>query len=162
MASGKIVNVDGHPFPIEWHRVSFTAADFEDNTEVDSGYELPTDGIVLPWGVFVEVLAKEETATTKAADVGLLSSEAGGDADGLLDGISLAATGIVKPTLASAGQTLGALLRADEDGSGALVPEGHVLNGTARTVSATFGDAGGATEAAFDVYIPVLRPLGDR
>ncbi len=91
------------------------AADF-DNTEQSSGYTLPTNAIVLDVFLVVDTADAGETL-----DVGT-DSTASGDADGYLDGVSVASTGLVRPTLVSTGQTRGALLRQDEDGAGALVP----------------------------------------
>lgn len=118
--------------------------------EQDSGWDLPADSVVT--GVFVNVRTAEATGTTKTLDVGLLSSESGGDADGLLDGISVAATGIKRGSLASTGQTLGALLREDEGGTGELVPaSGHIV-GTAKSVTYTAGSNDFA-EFRGDIYI---------
>lgn len=97
-------------------------ADF-DNTEQDSGYELPAKAIVLD--AWVEVTTAD---TGETLDVGTDGSGSN-DPDGFLDGVSVATTGLVKGTLLSSGQTRGALLRADESGSGGLVPEFNVTSG---------------------------------
>ena len=83
--------------------------------------------IVLPIGtvieaIYLEVGTAEVTGTTKQVDIGV----SGGDEDGLLDGVSVAATGVVQGTLLNSGQTLGALMSVDEDGAGALVPQPYV------------------------------------
>lgn len=59
-------------------------------TEVDTGYDLPDNCIVLD--VLIEVITAD---TGEVIDVGLLSSESGGDTDGFLDGVSVNATGLV-------------------------------------------------------------------
>lgn len=107
--------------------------------EQDTGVDLPNRGLVL--AAFIETDTAEATGATKTLDVGLLSSESGGDADGFLDGVSVAATGAQKGTLDSAVQTLGTLLHVDESGAGVLVPEAHVLNGTAKSLTYTAGSA---------------------
>jgi hypothetical protein len=107
--------------------------------EKDTGFNLPSNGIVL--GCFLDVDTAETTGTTKTIDVGMLSSESGGDADGFLDGVSTATAGAVKGTLASAGQTLGVLLSVDESGAGVLVPEGYLLDGVPNSVTYTLGSA---------------------
>lgn len=72
-------------------------------------------------GVFLRVDTAEATGTTKTIDVGI----SGGDEDGFIDGLSVAAAGTIKPTLADGAATLGVLLSVDESG-GDLVPEGYV------------------------------------
>lgn len=124
-----------------------------DGSENDSGVEIPVKSVVL--GVWVDVTTLEATGTTKTLDVGLLSGE-GGDPDGFLDGISVAAAGVIKGTLASGGQTLGALLRVDEDGAGALAPEPHVCDGTAVTISYTAGSADFA-ELVGSIYVMYME-----
>ena len=62
------------------------------SAEVDSEWDLP-DNAVLD-DAYVEVIAAEATGATKTLDVGLLSSESGGDADGFLAGIDVSTTGI--------------------------------------------------------------------
>jgi opacity protein-like surface antigen len=95
--------------------------------EVDTGWDLPAKVIV--HDVYVDVTTAEATGGTKTIDVGTLSTDSG-DANGFLDGVSVAAIAVVKGTLLNTGQTLGALLSVDEDGAGALVPEGCVTPGS--------------------------------
>lgn len=127
-----------------------------DGTEQDTGDDLP-DLAVLP-DVFVHVRTAESTGTTKTIDVGLLSTETGGDADGFLAGVDVSSTGLVKGTLDSAGQTLGALLHVDEGGTGELVPEPHLTDAvTAKSISFTAGSADFA-ELVADLYFVLLTP----
>lgn len=65
-------------------------------TETDTGFDLPANALVRE--VFGNVLTAEATGTTKTVDVGLLSSESGGDADGFVVGLVVSATGTVSPT----------------------------------------------------------------
>ena len=104
-------------------------------TEQKSGVELPAKAVVL--NVYVDVITAESTGATKTIDVGTDGSGSN-DPDGWLNGVSVAATGIVKGTLVNTGQTLGALLSVDEDGSGALVPEVDVTSG-GEEITYTFG-----------------------
>lgn len=134
-------------------KANMVAADFSDNSEVDTGITLPAKAVVK--NVFVYVNTAETTATTKTIDVGTDSTDSG-DADGYIDAGSVAATGFVKPTLLNTGQTLGALLRVDEDGAGALVPEVDVASG-GKKVTVTAGDASGFTEADFDIYVEYVE-----
>jgi hypothetical protein len=107
--------------------------------ETDSGIDLPATSSLLPQ-VLLEVQTPEVTGATKTLDIGTLSGEAGGDADGIAAGLDVSSAGLVKATLASGGQTLGALLRVDESGSGALVPEANPSLG-GRSISWTPGSA---------------------
>lgn len=117
----------------------------------DTGWDLPAKAAVL--GVFVDVTTAEATGTTKTLDVGTAVGESG-DPDGWLDGVSVAAEGVVKGTLLNTGQTLGALLRADEDGSGVLVPEHDVASGGKSVVyTAGSGDFAEFRGAIYVVYL---------
>ena len=100
------------------------AADFADGDEVDLGHQLPPNGLVE--GGILEVVVEETTATTKTLSIGTLSSESGGDADGFDAAVDVSATG---KTIID-GALVGTLLEAV----------------TAKSLSATFGDAAGATE----------------
>ena len=135
--------------------------------EKDTGFDLPTAGIV--YDCFVKITTLEATATTKTIDVGLLSSETGGDADGFLDGASTAAAATVRGTAtatdgtnqnyfaAAPAPTLGALFRTGSLGTdaageaAALLKTPHVLNGTAKSVTYTLGSE--HTEVVGTIYI---------
>lgn len=60
--------------------------------EIDSTFDLPAKAVVTD--VYIDVTTAEATGSTKAIDVGLLSSESGGDADGFLHQVSVATTGL--------------------------------------------------------------------
>jgi hypothetical protein len=128
-------------------------ADKNDTDEHDTGYDLKAGDIVK--NAYVQVFTAEATASTKTIDVGLLAAESGGDADGFLDGVSTAATGMVQGTLISSGQTRGALLRVDESGGGVLVPSQAVI-AAATSIAYTLGEA--ATELDADIIIEFYRP----
>lgn len=125
-------------------RVSATPTGALQNT----GLTLPARAVVL--GVFVDVRVAEATGTTKTIDVGRDS-----DPNGYLAAVSVASVGVKKGTLDSAGQTLGALLTADEDGAGALVPEPDVAGG-GETVNFTAGSNDWA-EFRGDIYVVYLN-----
>jgi hypothetical protein len=97
--------------------------------------------------VWLRVATQEATGTTKTMDIGV----SGGDEDGFLKGVSVAAAGTIKGTLDSAGQTLGELMCADEDGAGALVPEPYVCT-AATTLCYTLGSSNFA-ELVADVIV---------
>jgi hypothetical protein len=136
---------------VKVRKISITAT--PDGTEQDTAWDLPAKSVVL--GVWVDVTTAEATGTTKTLDVGLKSGESGGDADGFLDGVSVASQGVVKGTLASGGQTLGAFLRVDEGGTGELVPEPAVTP-TAVSVTYTAG-ANDFAEFRGDIYIVYME-----
>lgn len=93
------------------------------STEVDTLWDLPASAYV--YDVLIEVTTAEVTGSTKTLDVGLLSTESGGDADGFVDGVSVAATGVYRGGVALDGgsayfdtTTRGALLRLFVQGAG--------------------------------------------
>ena len=57
-------------------------------------YNLPANAILTD--VFLNVTTAETVGATKTVEVGLLSSEGGGNALGFLNGVSVAATGLVR------------------------------------------------------------------
>lgn len=128
-------------------KIPFDHADYTAAAETDSGFDEPANAIMLP-NAAVRVVNVD---ATESIDVGTDSNDSG-DADGFLDGASVATAGIAKGTLASGGQTLGALLRADESGAGVLVPEGHVS--TEKSITYTVS-AGSDTAAGF-ILLPYV------
>ena len=134
-------------------KIPFDIADTTAAVETDTGFDIPANAMVLGVGVGVLV---DTVDATETIDVGILSGEAGGDANGFMATLDVAAAVFAKATLASAGQTLGALLTADESGAGVLVPEGFVGDGTAESVSYTL-TAGTDTAAGF-IEFPVMIP----
>ena len=110
--------------------------------EQDTGFDLPANAVVL--NVFVEVTTLEATGTTKTVDVGLLSSETNGDADGFLDGVSVATpAGVRQGSLVAGAVTLGALLKETVTDSGSATIAARLpyltTTGVARSVSYTLG-----------------------
>jgi hypothetical protein len=94
----------------------------------DTGYNMPAKAVVIE--AFIDVETLEATAASKLLDVGFLNAGESGDENGLLAGISVAAAGLIGPSLVNAAVTRGALLVHDEDGSGALVPARDYTAGT--------------------------------
>ncbi len=121
----------------------------------DTTIDLPTKGLVLD--VWVDVRTKEDTATTKTIDVGLLNSESGGDLDGFLDGISTATAGVITSSLVSGSVTAGVLfLETVTDSAPAThsARKPHVLNGTAKSLVYVLGSA--HTELIADIYVSYI------
>lgn len=139
--------------------------------EIDTGFDFKKGDIILPMMAYVDIQTAEATAATKTVDVGLLSSEAGGDADGFLDGVSNAAVGCVtydatatdgaNQNFWAAAPKLGALFRAGLLGAdvageaGVMIPKPHVCDGTAKSLTYTLGAA--ATELVAKGYLGFLR-----
>lgn len=107
-----------HSFVIPWAAADVTAA-----SEISTGFVIPAKSEILPVGLGVDVIAID---ATEDIDVGTLSSDTG-DADGFMDGVSVATLGFVKPSLVASGDTMGALLSVlDSANSGDDAPEGDV------------------------------------
>lgn len=132
--------------------IPWAAAEVTATTEFDTGFDLPTKALVMPW-VSIEVSTIDATETI---DVGLLSSESGGDANGFLAAASVGTAGLVRGTLVGT-DTLGALLSEDSGGSGPLVPAAYVVGATAVSVTLTTS-AGSDTGEGF-IRIPYRRSL---
>lgn len=95
--------------------------------------------------VYINVKTVDATETV---DVGTAGTS--NDPNGFLAAASLATAGMVKGTLDSAGQTLGALMYVDESGAGVLVPEASVAVGGDPV---TYTCSVGSDTAVFDIII---------
>lgn len=135
--------------------VRITAADVSASENAGFDFDIPAGSIV--HDVFVNVITAEATATTKTLDIGTATADSG-DPDGFLDGISVAAAGVVRGSLISTGQTKGALLREDE-GTTVYVPCPYVNNTTAKALAVT-GSAGFADLVA-DIIIEYTEVNND-
>jgi hypothetical protein len=119
-------------------------------TEVSTGFVLPTNSIIYPHEMWVMV---DTVDSTETVDIGILSTESGGDADGFIDGLSVATAGLISPgntwtagtnmTYISA-STFGVLfLAAARKGANVTVTPPapdytpYVCNGVAKTISYT-------------------------
>lgn len=128
--------------------------------ETDTGLDLPAGCVLHPSSVFLRVTSADATETI---DIGLLSSESGGDADGLVALATVATAGWVNlwPTINNGatidftnGNTFGALLGNSITGSdavatcGGFYPRSHRTDGVAKSISWT-GSAGSDTAAGY-------------
>lgn len=125
-------------------------------SEFDSTYDLPEGAVVL--GAFVDVVTNVASSTI---DVGILSSEAGGDADGFIDGMSCATAGKIVPITwdasADADNTIGLLIsNAMLGGTNnyGRIPVMWVCDGTAISVSYTTS----AHAITGNIYIMYAEP----
>ncbi len=132
--------------------IPFSHTDSSATVEQDTGVDLPANALVE--AAAIQVIDIDATETL---DVGILSSESGGDADGFLAQVSVATARTVKGTLANGATTLGALLFVqDSANAGDEAPEPHVVTSTARSVSYTTS-AGSDTCAGF-IILPYVLP----
>lgn len=114
--------------PATWIMLSLTFG----NGEQDTGYDLPAGAVIFPWEMYVIV----DTADTGITlEVGLLSSEGGGDADGFLDAVSVASTGYVQPAFTATAGTNSNYVSANT--FGVLFSKGKNGASTAGAVSGT-------------------------
>lgn len=153
--------LDGHHSGLAVVKIPITAtqAAAADQTEMDTGFDLKAGWTVLDAWIVVNTADTGETV-----DVGTNSKVSGvGDADGFIDGASLATTGLVYPDAtvtsgAYSATTRGALLADYIAGSGTS----GLFHKKPYTVSAdiglTFTTSNGTDTAAFDIYLLIYDP----
>jgi len=139
--------------------------------EKDTGFDFRKGDVIMD--VWVDVQTAEATSGTKTIDVGLLSTETGGDADGLADGLSTATANVVQPkttittganTKFAASTTRGVLLEDFQAGTDVDQDEGlayrkhHICDGVAKSLSYTLGAA--HTELVGKGYVLFFRAPG--
>ena len=132
-----------------------------DNTEVDTGIDFPY-GVEI-YRALIEVVTVDATETI---DVGLLSSETAGDADGILAAVSVANSGFVKPFVNVDTTTedyigtpyYGALMGKGSAGTSAANDfgqaggAGHIVTGS-NAVSLTYTGSSGSDTAAGYIHV---------
>lgn len=107
--------------------IPFDMTDMVAATEFDTGFDLPQNAVVLGDGAGVLVETVDAAITI---DVGILSGEAGGDADGFLVALNVAVAGFI----AASGTVWGALVKI---ATTPVTPGQHVGDGTAESISIT-------------------------
>lgn len=131
----------------------------------DMSMVLAAGSVILP-GAFIYVATAEVTGTTKTVDIGI----SGGDEDGILDGVSVAATGTIigKPTFTVgsnetyyASSTVGVLVATKLAGSNLATDVGTYHEApyvctAATTICYTLGSNNFA-ELFAHLYLPVLE-----
>lgn len=133
--------------------IPFAIGDTTAAAETDTGFDFPTASAVLP-NPMVRVTTADATETI---DVGLLSSESGGDADGFINALDVASEVLVKATLLASGDTMGALLSVlDSANSGDDAPEAHIVTGAAATSISYTLTAGTNTAEGFILLSYIL------
>lgn len=138
-----------------------------DNSEKDTGLDLPSNCLITAFDVSLRVTTTDATETI---DVGLLSSESGGDANGFITAASVANSGFVELLPQITGGTnidyvgtryVGDLLATSIAGADAVATVGgftskrYRTDGTAKSITYT-GSAGSDTAAGY-VYLSWRR-----
>lgn len=124
-------------------KIPFSIADTTATTETSTGIAIPATAAIQPQPLLL-VTAIDATETI---DVGTLSTDSG-DANGFIAAVSVGTLGLAKPTLATAGITLGALLFVqDSANAGDEAPEQDVAS-AGKTITYTL-TAGSDTAKGF-------------
>ena len=158
--------LDGHHSGLAVVKIPVTATEAANTTatEKDTGFDLKAGWTVLDAWIVVNTVDAGATV-----DVGTDSND-NGDADGLIDGASLATTGLVYPdatVTAGAAETYysantrGALLVDYTAGSNTATDFGlfHKKPYTVATdIDLTFTTSNGTDTAAFDIYLLIYDP----
>lgn len=132
--------------------IPFAQADFSAATETDSGFDFPLHSAVLP----TPMVRVSTIDATETIDVGLLSSETAGDADGFAVTIALGTAGLVKATVLQGSNTMGALFEVqDSANAGDLTHEAHVITGSNAT-SITYTTTAGSDTGEGFIILPYL------
>lgn len=133
--------------------IPMAAPDFTAGAEGTTGLQFPVGALLSP----LAALRVTTLEATRTLNVGLLSSETAGNASGLLAAMSLAAVGMIVPSVAGT-PTLGSFLLQNFATTPAVnAPDTHSITGTnARTISATFS-ASSVSAQAFAV-LPYVKP----
>lgn len=128
--------------------------DYPATVETDTGLDFTT-GMVIDPNIFMKVTTADATETL---DVGLLSSESGGDADGFLAALDVGTAGTIVSKIAATA-TVGALLKENTTDSGSQtspVRKPYAIGATA--VSLTFTTTAGSDTLQGYVCIPYSLP----
>ena len=127
-------------------KIGYSVADASATVEEDTGFDLPYNCVVQPWPGVLPVVVD----ATEDIDVGILSTETAGDADGFIDSVSVATAVYTKATLLAAGDTMGALLSVlDSANAGDDAPEPYpVVSPNGRSISYTLS-AGSDTAVGY-------------
>ena len=131
--------------------IPFDIADTTAAVETDTGFDLPLNAVVQGDGAGVLVTDLDATETV---DVGLLSSETGGDANGFLVALSVAAAGFIAGSVAATA-TLGAMLvNTFATTPQVNVPGRHVGDGVAESICYTA--SAGSDTVTGKIVLPYL------
>lgn len=122
---------------------------YNNNSETDTGFDIPKYAEIDPHSMMIFVQTIDATETI---NVGILSTESGGDADGFIVGASIATAGWVRPLLTATDGTNQNYISANTFGelffkglaggdaagtSGVPIIRSHIGDGTAKSISYT-------------------------
>lgn len=132
--------------------VPFSFAQGTPASVVDLGLDFPARSVIQPFPS-IDVVTLE---SAKTLDVGLLASESGGDEDGFIVAISLAAAGAIVPKWVAT-STVGALLLVSTATTPAVLTERH--HPIASAVSLTWTISAASVAAKGRIIVPyVINP----
>lgn len=131
--------------------IPFSLVDTAANTETSTGFSLPQNSTV----EFASVMVVTPDTANKTIKIGMLSTQTGGSASGFVNGASLSAAGMVKPTINGASATTGSFLIVASGAGSTNVYEPYVVGATAKTISYTIGSAA----ASGDGYLIIQYTL---
>jgi len=130
----------------------FSITDATAATEKDTGFDFTQGMTIMPF----PAIDVHTVDSAKTIDVGLLSSESGGDADGFMAAVLLTTAGVIQAKCAATA-TVGALLRETITDSGAATSSvRHPYTVGATAVSLTFTLSSGTTTAAGYIRLPYM------
>lgn len=153
--------------PVNAHQLLVVPFGVSDNAETDTGIDLPSNCLITAYDVKLRVTTTDATETL---DFGILSSESGGDANGIITAASVANSGFVELLPQITGGTnidyvstryIGDLLATSITGAdavatvGGFTPKVYRTDGTAKSLTYT-GSAGSDTAAGY-VYLSFRR-----
>jgi len=139
------------------YRLPFSIADATAATEKDTGLDFVTGVLINAAGIGIDVVTNE---SGKTINIGILSSESNGDADGFLAAISLATAGQVKGTLTNGSATIGALLVVqDSANAGDKVPESWKCDGVAKSLSYTLSSGTASAKGFMNLPFTILGSM---
>lgn len=127
--------------------IPFAIADTTAATETNTGFAIPAKAAVLPTP-FIDVLTVD---ATEDIDVGTLSSDSG-DADGFVDGVSVATAGLVKATRTNGADTMGALLSVQDSANAGDITGEPDVSMAGKTVTYTLST--GTDTAEGFIHLP--------
>lgn len=134
--------------PQQMYVLPFSITDTAAAAETSTGIAIPANGAVQP-SPLVKVTTLDNGQTI---DVGTLSTD-GGDADGFIDGVVLTNAGLVKPTQATAGKTLGTKLFVQDSANAGDSTGEQDVSQAGKTITYTL-NAGTDTGKGF-IYLPI-------
>ena len=131
------------------------------SAETDTGFDLPSDAVIRNAFLYVQTAEASETV-----DVGILSTATTGDADGILDGVSMATAGWVFPTATHSATgkkwdstTWGAYMRHFVAGTNSTIPGVFAMKPSGYQVTSAHGKSvsytGSSTSSTWvaDLYL---------